>query len=333
MGRIRKMIGAFVHAPDRFDMLAERVADANERTYGVEKALYGIGGALSEVSGAEGSFVQKVVRQICEDRDSLAALNGALHGVPTICGDPSRLRLAPTAAVQSCLFNTVSGSISVGEYAFAADGVRIITERHDPELTGLPLQEAVRNRGCDIAIGESVYLGERVLLLGPCTVEDRAILQAGAVVAPGTRIPAGEIWGGNPARRIAEAKAETGENTGQEALRSALTQCGGILFLEGWSARIRDMWDVPAHQLLEERGTLLVNQARWRLCYRKERHQPETLEIRGPGGMLRVPLEESEGETEVEFPTGGGDAELSLRFSTEEKLRIVLLPVEEPDRP
>ena len=30
MGKIKKIIGAFVHAPDRFDALAERIADVSQ---------------------------------------------------------------------------------------------------------------------------------------------------------------------------------------------------------------------------------------------------------------------------------------------------------------
>jgi len=34
------------------------------------------------------------------------------------------------------------------------------------------------------------------------TIGDDAIVSSGAVVTKGTRIPAGEVWGGVPARRL-----------------------------------------------------------------------------------------------------------------------------------
>jgi acetyltransferase-like isoleucine patch superfamily enzyme len=51
-----------------------------------------------------------------------------------------------------------------------------------------------------IRIGDDVFIGTNAIILKGVTIGDRAIIGAGSVVMKD--IPADEIWGGNPARRI-----------------------------------------------------------------------------------------------------------------------------------
>lgn len=53
-----------------------------------------------------------------------------------------------------------------------------------------------------ICIGNNVTIGAHAVVLGGCVIEDNALVATGAVVKKGTHIPAGEIWGGVPAKRI-----------------------------------------------------------------------------------------------------------------------------------
>ncbi|MCO5603961.1 hypothetical protein L7F22_058118 [Adiantum nelumboides] len=55
-------------------------------------------------------------------------------------------------------------------------------------------------RSC--VIEDEAIIGQRCVLMEGSLVETNAILQSGTVLAPGRRIPAGELWGGNPARFI-----------------------------------------------------------------------------------------------------------------------------------
>ncbi len=57
-----------------------------------------------------------------------------------------------------------------------------------------------------ISIGSTVTVGAKAVIMSGTTIEDRAIVAAGSVVRKGTRIGAGEIWGGIPARRIGKAE-------------------------------------------------------------------------------------------------------------------------------
>ena len=54
--------------------------------------------------------------------------------------------------------------------------------------------------GCELC--DHSFVGMRAVVLNKAVVETGALVAAGALVTEGTRIPAGEIWGGNPARKI-----------------------------------------------------------------------------------------------------------------------------------
>ena len=97
MGKIKKIIGAFVHAPDRFDALAERIAEvsqlADERFDHADERLDSlqdqtddirlrVDDAEKRINESEPHFFDR----LCEDRDLLSRLN---------------LRVAPTRATRS----------------------------------------------------------------------------------------------------------------------------------------------------------------------------------------------------------------------------------------
>ncbi|GAC1431830.1 MAG: non-ribosomal peptide synthetase [Chloroflexota bacterium] len=56
-----------------------------------------------------------------------------------------------------------------------------------------------------VRIGRGAYVGEQALIGPGTTVEEGASLDALGMLASGATIPAGERWGGSPARRLAEA--------------------------------------------------------------------------------------------------------------------------------
>lgn len=58
-----------------------------------------------------------------------------------------------------------------------------------------------------VKIGNRATIGVRAVLLPGVEVGDGAIVGAGALVTKGTKIPAGEIWAGMPARKIGEVSA------------------------------------------------------------------------------------------------------------------------------
>ena len=56
-------------------------------------------------------------------------------------------------------------------------------------------------------------------MLDGATVETHAIVSAGAVVTPGTRIPSGELWAGNPAKKERDLTASEIARIGEDARR------------------------------------------------------------------------------------------------------------------
>lgn len=107
-----------------------------------------------------------------------------------------------------------AGKITVGNQTNIQDGTVIRTG-----------PASVEEEAADTSIGAKVTIGHQASLHG-CTIEDEALIgmgailmqgskvergsmvAAGAVVMPGTTIPAGEIWGGNPARYLRSLKPE-----------------------------------------------------------------------------------------------------------------------------
>ncbi len=133
-------------------------------------------------------------------RRELAAGRQAELTTPRLWGPPGRLHVASTAVLNDALLNTVSGSITVEEYAFFGHGVALLTGAHDVSRIGLERQLAVPGRGRDIVIGTGAWIASRAIVLGPCRIGANAVVAAGAVVS--ADVPAGAIASGVPARVV-----------------------------------------------------------------------------------------------------------------------------------
>ena len=86
----------------------------------------------------------------------------------------------------------------------------------DPALTELGANTIIGHdavvfshviEGADMAlatvrIGDNVTVGAKAVIMPGVVIEDGAVVSVAAVVTKGTRIPAGEFWGGTPARRL-----------------------------------------------------------------------------------------------------------------------------------
>src|SRR3954468_18839608 len=142
--------------------------------------------------------------------DELAALAGelapylaqALLNRPSVQGPFDRLTVHPSVGLANTHLNTMCGTITIGENAFFAHHCSIITGTHDMAKTGrareLSWQDEHDN---SIVIGEGVWIGENVTILGPCKIGDNAVIGAGSVVLPGVCWE-GYLYVGVPARQI-----------------------------------------------------------------------------------------------------------------------------------
>ncbi len=88
------------------------------------------------------------------------------------------------------------GRVIIGDNFHSGPECRIITSFHNYEGTKIPYDETYIDR--DVIIGDNVWFGTRVMVLGGVTIEEGAIIQAGSVVV--SNIPKGAIAGGHPAK-------------------------------------------------------------------------------------------------------------------------------------
>lgn len=95
-----------------------------------------------------------------------------------------------------CVFLDTA-DITVGDHSLIAPRVVIATSSHD-----FPAEERrhVRTLSSSVTIGSDVWIGAAAVILPGRTIGDGAIVGAGSVVTHD--VPAGEVWAGNPARRI-----------------------------------------------------------------------------------------------------------------------------------
>lgn len=292
--KIRKILGAFVNAPDRFDELAARIARTDRR--------------VDEINRVDPAGTEWVKERLCRDSEGLRTLNRELSVHRTVWGPPERLVVSPTAAVESCLFNVNSGTITIGEYTFAGSGVSILAGSHDPELRGYLRRDAELTEGCDITVGKGVWLASGCMLLGPCEIGDNAVIAAGAVVVPETKVPAEEIWGGVPARQIGTLAGRPEDPAEDPAVLRALGRENGILCMKGWSEKKIIPGRAENRRWMEkDEAEILVSQSSVTMEYGLEGAEKCTLTFRGSCGETCLDLK-GEGAIRLSLPVGNASS-------------------------
>lgn len=101
-----------------------------------------------------------------------------------------------------CNFNGLyihgSANVAIGNYFHSGFECLIINQIHNYNGCRIPYDDTVIKK--DVTIGNCVWLGHRVIIMGGVSIGDGAIIAAGSVV---TRdVPKCAIVGGNPARII-----------------------------------------------------------------------------------------------------------------------------------
>ncbi len=88
--------------------------------------------------------------------------------------------------------------ITIGDYCNIANNVVIVD--HDHRLGRDGVEDGLEST--PVHIGNNVWIGANTVILRGSTIGDGAVIAAGAVVKG--KIPAREVWGGVPARKIRE---------------------------------------------------------------------------------------------------------------------------------
>lgn len=104
---------------------------------------------------------------------------------------------------KSCVFNTRSGSISIGENVVFGEDVQVLTGKHlsveEAKLSGHPLH-FVPESGRDIIIGRGAYIGTMAILIGPLVIGEYSVVGAGSVVTKD--VPPHTFVAGVPAKVV-----------------------------------------------------------------------------------------------------------------------------------
>ena len=308
--KIKKAADLLAHGADRLDTLTENLAQANRlmetSTGELQERISQMDATLREVSEARPSFLERFAVQLTVCPEANEVINRSLSTHKTLWGSAERLHISPKADVFTCFFNTNSGSVTVGDYTFAGSGVSLLAGSHDPHLTGLMRRDADLKDGCDIVIGNGVWLASGCSLLGPCTVGDNAVIAAGAVVTPGTHVPANTIYGGIPAREIGRLELEHAGAPGDPATQRAIVRNGGVLYGDGWSSKKDGIAPFFGYWLEGREGLLLVNRKNWTLRFVLEEVPAGTLVFSGSNGDVECRLSGKSGAMDIELPCDDG---------------------------
>ncbi|MEO9788735.1 MAG: acyltransferase [Aurantimonas coralicida] len=138
--------------------------------------------------------------ELLADDSFVKSMAQRLMNTPTVWGDPERVSVGNNVHLVNTLLNVSSGRISIGDHTFFGHNVSVLTGTHYIDKDG-PERQLYPTDGRDIVIGSSVWIASGATVLGPCTIGDRAVIAAGAVVRGD--VEAGAVYAGVPARRIA----------------------------------------------------------------------------------------------------------------------------------
>ena len=100
----------------------------------------------------------------------------------------------------NCYFNGMrisgNGKVIIGDNFHSGQHIRVLTTYHNFDRgAALPYDNTYYSK--DVIIGDNVWLGESVMILGGVTIGEGAVIQARSVVC--TDIPPLAIAGGHPA--------------------------------------------------------------------------------------------------------------------------------------
>ena len=112
---------------------------------------------------------------------------------------------AETSIWYKCVLRADEEPISIGARCNIQDGTVIhVAGGHFPTVIGddVSVGHMALIHACTLQSG--AFVGMRAVVMDGVVVEGDAVVAAGALVTPGKRVPAGQLWAGTPARFVRE---------------------------------------------------------------------------------------------------------------------------------
>ena len=110
--------------------------------------------------------------------------------------NPSGIEIGEDTIVGNGAFLDGRAPLKIGNHTDIATDVMIYNDEHNINDSNFT------NSFGPVTIGDYVFIGPRVIILPGITIGNGAIIAAGAVVTK--NIPAFEVWGGIPAKKISD---------------------------------------------------------------------------------------------------------------------------------
>ena len=100
----------------------------------------------------------------------------------------------------------ISPKVSIGNDVMMGPDCMMFTSNHGLTRTDVPMWLQESSEPEPIIIGDDVWIGARVIILPGIRIGNGAVIGAGAVVTKD--VPAYEVWGGNPAKKLKSRKPD-----------------------------------------------------------------------------------------------------------------------------
>lgn len=118
------------------------------------------------------------------------------------CNADAKISVGKNTTIGFHTFIYASEKITIGNDCLIAPFVYIVDSDHSAEKGILINQQA--NKTAAVTIGNDVWIGTGAKILKGTTIEDGAVIAAGALVSG--HVKSNEIFGGIPAKKISERK-------------------------------------------------------------------------------------------------------------------------------